>query len=159
MFNSHMPPTILLPRESFPLNIRRPWITTCRYSTKVPLRRLMHIINMSPDILGSLKASTTMLTSVWVCVGFLMSTEVLGLLARVTGLNMEWCKRGRDALVLVVLGKCPGTPKDRARKHGDLGGSRRWGYGSRNRDRVVGRWLDWKGSVEAIGWWKRLSKK
>jgi hypothetical protein len=49
----------------------------------------MNIINMSPDILRSLKASTTMLTSVWVCVGFLMSTKVLELLVRVTGLNVE----------------------------------------------------------------------
>jgi hypothetical protein len=44
---------------------------------------------MSPDILGSLKASTTMLTFGWVGVGFLMSTEVPGLLARATGLNVE----------------------------------------------------------------------
>jgi hypothetical protein len=48
----------------------------------------MHIINMSLDIFGRLEASTAMLTFVWVCVGFLMSTDVLGLLVKVTGLNV-----------------------------------------------------------------------
>lgn len=67
------------------------------------------------NIFGCLEASAAMLTSVWVSVGFLMSTDdVRGLLVRVAGLNVVCCERRRDALVLVTVGKCPRTSRDRA---------------------------------------------
>ena len=40
----------------------------------------MHIVNMSLNIFGCLEALVAMLTLVWVCVGFLMSTDMLRLL-------------------------------------------------------------------------------